>query len=281
MNERLEDIIRRSADEQAKRYRPSSDLAARVEHRRRQRAARRMTAAGVGMAAIVGIIGFAATRQTGPTDLGVAESTTSLLPTTTAVRPSTPTSTTPTALPSSTAPGATAPQAGAPPTTAPPLNPATPPPYPAAGGTVWPYGQFWNVPQLGNEGSVRGTGCGSAGGMGNVIPDGLFAGFVTGHDDNNVSIDVLCVFAVPDASALPSDGATVVADTPNYVIVNNNTRARTMPMDPAIVLRLGIRDAADNCVDGTPTDQWSDITSDRQAWVRIHQGRVTWVFADC
>ena len=270
MNERLEDLIRRSAHEQARRYRPGSDLEARVEHRRRQRAARRMTAAGVAMAAVVGVIGFAATRDTGRSDLEVAAPSTSIgaSPTTAPA-------------PASTALTALAPSTSPAPTTPPTLNPATPAPYPSSDGTVWPYGQFWNVPQLGNEGSVRGTGCGSSGGIGDVIPDGLFAGFVTGHDASNVSIDLLCIFAVRDASALPSDRATVIADRPNYVIVNNNTRSRTMPMDVAIVVRLGVRDAADSCVDGTPAAQWSEVTPDRQVWVRIHAGRVTWVFAEC
>ena len=279
MNDRLEDLIRRSADEQGRRYRPSNDLAARVNQRRRQRAARRMTAAGVGMAAIVGVIGFAATRNTASTDVAASTTSTVAQATSTTVQPATTTSATPAGSPTSTT-ATTAVQTSPPPSTAPPLHSATPAPYASAGGTVWPYGQFWNVPQLGHEGSVRGTGCGSAGDIGDVIPDGLFAGFITGHDANNVAIDLLCVFAVPDASALPSGGATVVAEAPNYVIVNNSTRGRTMPMDQRIVLRLGVHDAG-NCVDGTTTTQWSDIPADRQVWVRIHEGRVTWVFADC
>ncbi len=43
---------------------------------------------------------------------------------------------------------------------------------------IWPYGPFWNVPQLGSE-PVRGSGCGSQGQIGDVIPDGLWAGYVT------------------------------------------------------------------------------------------------------
>ena len=46
------------------------------------------------------------------------------------------------------------------------------------GAPLWPYGPFWNVPQLGSE-PVRGTGCGSQGQIGDVIPDGLWAGYVT------------------------------------------------------------------------------------------------------
>jgi hypothetical protein len=288
MNDRLEDLIRRSADEQGQRYRPTADIAARVMQRRRQRAARRLTAAGIGIAAIVGVVGFAATRNTGSTDIDVAASTSPVAPAATTLAPAPSTAATTEAVtagastsspPTSTIP-ATAPTTNPPPSTAPPLHPDTPPAYAAAGGAVWPYGQFWNVPQLGQENRVRGTGCGSTGEIGDVIPDGLFAGLVTGHDANNVSIDVVCVYDVPDATALPA-GATIIAGAPGYVVVNNSTRPRTMPMDQDIVLRLGVRDAADNCVDGTTTTQWSAIPADRQVWVRIHQGRVTWVFADC
>ena len=119
---------------------------------------------------------------------------------------------------------------------------------------------------------MRGTGCGSSGGIGDVIPDGLFAGFVTGHDASNVSIDLLCIYAVATPRRCRATGRRSSLDRPDYVIVNNNTRARTMPMDVAIVVRLGVRDAADSCVDGTPAAQWSEVTPDRQVWVRIHDG---------
>jgi hypothetical protein len=277
MKERLEDIIRSSAGEQRRRYRPSGDLASRVEARRRQRAARRMTLAGVGVAAIVVVIGFAATRQYDDSDLDVAASSS-------IAEESTTSSTVP---PSSTAPVVrpTSPPeiAGSNTTTAPtttPLDPATPAPYAAADESVWPYGQFGNVPQLAAEG-VRGTGCGSSGQLGERLPDGLFAGYVTGYDANHVAIDVVCVYAVPDAASLPNPSASVVSDAPGYVVVNNNTRSRTVPMDPAIVLRVGVRGAGGECVDGRSTTQWTDVPSDRQVWMRIHGGRATWLLADC
>ena len=175
----------------------------------------------------------------------------------------------------------TAPQPTNPPTT-PPLNPSTPGAYAGADGSVWPYGEFWNVPQLGHE-AVRGTGCGSTSSdaIGEVVPDGLWAGFVAGHTDAAVSIDLLCVYPVAGAAALPNPSSNVVLDQPGYVVVNNSTRARTMPMDAAIVLRLGVRDAAGRCVDGTSTTQWADVPTDRQVWLRIHNGAVTWIFANC
>jgi hypothetical protein len=303
MTERLEDLIRRSAGEQRRRYRPTSDIPARVEARRRQRAARRLTAAGIGVAAIIGVIGFAATRSLGDGDIDVAASTSfdqtastvaqesadwaTTVPSTTsppevATAPDV-TSTTPVLTPTTTkAPQSPLQQTSAATagTTATSLHPDTPPAFAGGDGSVWPYGEFWNVPELGAERDVRGTGCGSSGEIGDVIPDGLFAGYITGHDDSTVSIDLLCIFAVPDVSALPSPGATVVSAAPTYVIVNNNTRSRTMPMDDDIVLRLGVR-SGDQCVDGVATNQWGEIPADRQVWFRIHHGRVTWVFADC
>ena len=190
-----------------------------------------MTAAGVGAAAIIGVIGFAATR-TVPSDIDhAASATTVLAPATTttdapvaAAGDQADTSSLPSAPTAAAAATTVAPTTSPPPSTAPPLHPATPPAYPAAGEAVWPYGPFWRVPQLGAEGQVRGTGCGSAGNIADVIPDGLFAVFVTGHDANNVSLDLLCIFDIPTASALPSAGAVVVSDAPNYVIVNNSSR---------------------------------------------------------
>ena len=42
---------------------------------------------------------------------------------------------------------------------------------------VFPYAAFGDVPRLGNE-PVRGTGCGADGSIGEVVPDGIWAGFV-------------------------------------------------------------------------------------------------------
>jgi hypothetical protein len=280
VKERLEDIIRRSAGEQRSRYRPSGDLGARVEARRRQRAARRLASAGVGVAAIVVVIGFAATRQLGESDLDVAASTTVARAATTSTTAPPPSSTMAPVVPATSPSEVTVSNTTTPPTAA-PLNSATPAPYAAADGSVWPYGQFWNVPQLGAEARVRGTGCGSVGQLGDRLPDGLFAGYITGYDANHVAIDVACIYAVPDVASLPNPAATVVSAGADYVVVNNNTRSRTVPMDPAIELRVGIRDAGGECVDGRSTTQWTDIPSDRQVWMRIHDGRATWVLADC
>ena len=80
---------------------------------------------------------------------------------------------------------------------------------------------------------------------------------------------------------LTSGTGTLLTDTPDYLIVNNATRVRYVPVDPGIVLRLAERDANGRCVDARSTTQWADLPDDRQTWVRIHGGRVTWIIADC
>jgi hypothetical protein len=283
----VEDQIRFSAREQAHRYRPAGNLGHQIERRRRQRVARRVAATGTCVAILFGAGALlVANRLDGDRGLGPAAPATVSAPPTSApgagggaITTTTAQVAATTAPPASAAPPSTARQSPTSPT-APPLNPSTPAAYAAADGAVWPFGEFWNVPQLGAE-AVRGTGCGSTNSLPETIPDGLWAGYVTGHTDTTVSIDLLCIYAVANAGALPSDSAHVVLDAPDYVVVNNSTRSRTMPMDSRIVLRLATRDGAGRCVDGESTQQWTDIAADQQVWVRIHQGAVTWIFAEC
>jgi hypothetical protein len=100
--------------------------------------------------------------------------------------------------------------------------------------------------------------------------------------DGLVGIDLLCVFT-PEAApgVLAEATATIINSDPNYLIVNNNTRARHMPMDSGVVLRLAERTADGRCIDSRATTQWADIPADRQVWVRIHGGAITWILAGC
>lgn len=278
MNRRIEDLIRSSARAQGDRYRAEGDLVARVTHRRRQRAARRVAATGA--AAGVLMVG-AALLLTGP--LGDADRT---VPRAVATTPAEIVDTTAPAetVSSVTTPGPTttpgpdttvAPTA--PPTT---LHPSTPPAYAPQGGTFWPFGAFWDVPKLGDEG-VRGTGCGARGDLGPTIPDGLWSAFVAGHSADIVNVDLACIYAVPSAESLSQPSLNVVLDEPQYVIVNNTTQVRPTPMDPQIKLYLADRNETGECVYSRETGLWDDIPPDRQVWLRIHNGSVTWVFAGC
>ncbi len=164
-----------------------------------------------------------------------------------------------------------------------------PPAYPDYSdgvGKVWPYGTFWNVPQLGTE-PVRGSGCSTSGQIGDVIPDGLWAGYPTAYDwnTNTIGINLLCIFYGDSAQAVLRQGtANVVLNDPNYLIVNNLDRIRSMPSALAAII-VGQYDAAGNCVEG---DHLSPEAVDQfparygqQAWIRIDQGQVTWVFYGC
>jgi hypothetical protein len=143
---------------------------------------------------------------------------------------------------------------------------------------VWPFGPFWNAPQLGEE-PVRGSGCGSQGQIGDVIPDGLWAGYVVNESTPTISIDLLCIFTGPAAGQVISEGtANVVNNEPDYVVVNNNTRLRAAPAAPGILLRDSVV-VDGECVENPTAAHNPDPP--RQAWVRIDGGQVTWILWGC
>jgi hypothetical protein len=286
----LEDKIRSSARRQSTRYEAADDLFPRIEHRRRQRAARRMTASAVAAVVLFGGGALALTTlRDRDTDPGVANSTEltvedTMPPVTTTATTLGPSTTAPSAATVSTttiAPDDTSSAVNELPVNTTPTDADVPSPSILADGSTG-IPEFWMVPQFGSE-PVRGSGCGSTGGLGDMIPDGLWAGFIVDDgSDGSVGIDLLCVFTPEGASvALANPTATTITADPNYLIVNNSTRARFMPMDGNVVLRLAERDADGRCMDARTTTQWADIPADRQAWIRIHGGVITWILADC
>lgn len=279
----LEDQIRSSARSQVNRYHPADDLIPRIEQRRRQRVARRITASSI--AAVV-LFGGGALTLSSLRDRGsegpVADSTSVTIESTagpTVAVTTVPTEIPPTSVTVTTSP--TVPTATTPSTPPPPSDANVPMPFPNADGSTG-LSEFWNVPQYGSE-AVRGSGCGSSNQLGDTIPDGLWAGFITDDgSDGIVGIDIVCIYHGSSGRSLLTSGTgTLLTSDPEYLIVNNNTRARMMPMDANVSLRLSARDAATRCVDSTSTTQWSDIPPDRQVWIRIHGGRITWIIADC
>lgn len=170
-------------------------------------------------------------------------------------------------------------------------------PYPAAhlpiavpadpDDSVWPYPTFDDVPQLGTE-PVRGTGCGSEGQLGAVVPDGLWSGYVRDFDPatNTYGIDVACVYYGESAQAMLAGGtATIVDDDPNFLVVNNSTRVRRMPSTATIEV-LGELGNDGRCYEGAhlpggPTVDGVAYNSNTLAWVRIDGGAVTWTFTGC
>jgi hypothetical protein len=177
----------------------------------------------------------------------------------------------------------------------PDLGPSQPPP-PTQGNlppaivdpsdSLYFYGEFWSVPRLGRE-PVRGSGCGSQGQIGDTIPDGLWAGFVTDLDVTGsggaVGIDLLCIFFGESAQAVRDEGtANIINDEADYLVVNNATRVRSLPTPPSMVLRESFESADGSCTEATPGSFVEPgPRPDIQAWIRVHEGHVTWVLWGC
>jgi hypothetical protein len=283
----LEDKIRSSAGGQATHYQAADDLFPRIEHRRRQRAARRMTASAAAAVALFGGGALALTtlrdRDTDPsvansTELTVEETMAPVTTTATTLGPSTTAPTSPTVPATTVAPDESLPELNIPEVT----TPVDDAPMPTANPDGSIGIEFWNVGTWGTE-PVFGSGCGASGNLGDTIPDGLWAGFIVDDgSDGSVGIDLLCIYSGEAArNVLAGTTATTINADPNYLIVNNSTRARHMAMAEGISLRLAERRADGRCWDSRSTTQWADIPADRQVWVRIHGGLITWILADC
>ncbi len=156
--------------------------------------------------------------------------------------------------------------------------PALPAP-PTGDESVFPWGDFRDVPQLGTE-PVRGSGCGSSGQIGDVIPDGVWAGFA-GLSGSVLEIDLICVYTPAAAPGVISAGtANIINGDPSWLVVNNNERLRYVGLAPFVALRDGVATAGGGCVEGPATSDHT-TTSDRPAWVSIDGGEVSWVFWGC
>jgi len=150
---------------------------------------------------------------------------------------------------------------------------------------VFPYTHFGDVPQLGSE-PVRGTGCGADGSVGDVVPDGIWAGFVdVPVPGEPLSVDLLCIFTPEAAPGVLAGGSATMlipdgrADPdPNYLVVNNNERERRVPTAAVLELRDAVFDG-ELCVEGPFL---SDVDhSAYQAWITIDGGVATWVIWGC
>jgi len=185
--------------------------------------------------------------------------------------------------PSSLAPSSDAPLPSA-------ASAVTLPPLAPAGDdefiSIWSYPNFQDVPQLGDE-PVRGTGCGGRGGVGDTIPDGLWAGYLYPGADGTVELDLSCVYYGDAAEQIVAAGtATIVDDNPDFLVVNNSTRRRTLTDHVGYVL-WGVADEQGVC---TPQAGWGleqltpDIIAQANgsiAWVRVEDGAAWWAFYGC
>lgn len=151
--------------------------------------------------------------------------------------------------------------------------------------SVFPYETFGDVPQLGDE-PVLGTGCGADGSIGDTIPDGIWAGFADAPPAGEpLSVDLLCIFTPAAASGILADGTANVLipnggtePDPNYLVVNNNERERSVPTSPGAQFRDAVF-AGDTCVEGPFLPEVDHATY--QAWINIDMGEATWVVWGC
>jgi hypothetical protein len=221
----------------------------------------------------------------GPTSFppvsSVAQTTSSAstLPGETTVAPST-TNTAATATTTTTPPATTAAA-----TTVPATTPAT---------VKWGGWSYYEVPQMGSE-SVRGTGCGSTGGLGEVIPDGIWnvivgdgsgsSRFWTG---SKIQVDVRCVYTGSGGQSLwnttcsaSPEADACASQSPTWFVVNANSRLRTMPVARGVqygVGALGSTPCAGVTLDrSSPDAPWRFMDS----WIVISGGAVTTVVAAC
>jgi hypothetical protein len=172
----------------------------------------------------------------------------------------------------------------------------TQPPTTAAGvsGTSWGNWPYYEVPQLGTE-SVRGTGCGSTGGLGETLPDGVWnvlVGDGTGGDEfwtsSRITVDVRCVYSGVGGQQLWTAACTAdptsdscQQQSADWYVVNANGRLRTMTVSPDVqygVGALGASPCASVSGDRNSGDApWRFMDS----WITVDGGRVTAVVSAC
>lgn len=165
---------------------------------------------------------------------------------------------------------------------------------PVASVATWGGWAYYEVPQLGTE-PVRGSGCGANGGLGDVVPDGVWnvnIGDRSGADRfwsaGTISLDLRCVYA-GDAgrsqwniacSAAP-DADACLAQSPDWFVVNVNSRLRTMPV--AADAAYGVGALGSSPCPGVSLDRTALSAPWRfmDSWVVVSGGSVTAVIAAC
>jgi hypothetical protein len=159
---------------------------------------------------------------------------------------------------------------------------------------TWGGWAYYEVPQLGTE-PVRGSGCGANGALGDAVPDGIWnvnIGDGTGASrfwsGGTISLDMRCVYAgdagraqwntvcsaAPDADACQSQ-------SPDWFVVNVNSRLRTMPVASAATYGVGALGSTP--CPGVSLDPTSESAPWRfmDSWVVVSGGVVTTVIAAC
>lgn len=155
----------------------------------------------------------------------------------------------------------------------------------------WPY---YEVPQLGSE-SVRGTGCGSAGGVPEVIPDGVWnvlVGDGSGSDafftSSRLTVDMRCIYSGIGGQQLWNAVCTTAPQSdacqrqsPDWYVVNANGRLRTMPVSAN--LQYGVGAIGTSPCPSVPADRAAADAPWRfmDSWIVVAGGQVTAMVTAC
>ncbi len=158
----------------------------------------------------------------------------------------------------------------------------------------WGNWRFDQVPPLAIS-SERGTGCGSTGNIGEVIPDGVWnvlVGDGSGADRfftaTNITVDVRCVYTGLigqqrwNAACAPDPAAQAcVGQSPGWFVVNASRRLRTMPVSPS--LTHGVGALGTSPCPAAPNDLQASNAPWRfmDSWIIVDVGIVTTVVSAC
>lgn len=150
----------------------------------------------------------------------------------------------------------------------------------------WPYGDYFSVPQLGVEG-VRGSGCGGSGEIGEVIPDGVWNGYLIDEGDSVIAFDLACVYYGESAQPFIDEYLRTTPEEDrldymsNYWLINNGDRVRQVPRSPAYLHRWaewteqGCRDP------GSIGDFATPQPSGMDGWLFIEGGQAVFLLTSC
>lgn len=164
----------------------------------------------------------------------------------------------------------------------------------AAAATSWGNWPYYEVPQMGTE-SVRGTGCGSTGGLGETLPDGVWnvlVGDGTGGDEfwtsSRITVDVRCVYSGVGGQQLWTAACTAdptsdscQQQSAEWYVVNANGRLRTMAVSSGVQYGVGALGASP-CA-SPPTERSASDAPWRymDSWITVDGGQVTAVVSAC
>lgn len=156
-----------------------------------------------------------------------------------------------------------------------------------------PFGDYFDVDPIGAE-PVRGSGCGLHTSIGDEMPDGLWRGFVRSFDGlwvdaaTSLEFDLVCVYAGDAAidaerewrAEHPGESPTEVLDG---LLVNNNDRVRTVPLDPTFIQVDAQWNNSGHCLPPQSLPPSGETQAYRllDSWLLVAGGEARWVVTSC